>query len=102
MAEVVITDRYTPGFNCLYCEAGFFQPIHKLWVSRIVIKYRPRKNLRAQPNVKASAFYVKGSSPICGGNSMVEFLPSKQAVAGSSPVRRSEEISLQLCITLTG
>ena len=26
---------------------------------------------------------------LCGSNSVVEFLPSKQAVAGSSPVSRS-------------
>ena len=36
---------------------------------------------------------VRGSSPrtptLCGSNSVVEFLPSKQAVAGSSPVSRS-------------
>ena len=35
---------------------------------------------------------VRGSSPRtpipCGSNSVVEFLPSKQAVAGSSPVSR--------------
>src|SRR5579885_598253 len=29
------------------------------------------------------------ASGICGSNSVVEFLPSKQAVAGSSPVSRS-------------
>ena len=54
---------------------------------------------------------VRGSSPrtptlavnnlsacpnLCGSNSVVEFLPSKQAVAGSSPVSRSTEPTVSL------
>jgi hypothetical protein len=43
---------------------------------------------------------VRGSSPrtptFRGSNSVVEFLPSKQAVAGSSPVSRSTEPTVSL------
>src|SRR6266699_3806241 len=61
---------------------------------------------------------VRGSSPrtptcivgdpigisISGSNSVVEFLPSKQAVAGSSPVSRSHQyiVSLQALLTPVG
>src|SRR5947208_11747743 len=61
---------------------------------------------------------VRGSSPrtptrivsnpigisISGSNSVVEFLPSKQAVAGSSPVSRSPKyiVSLQALLTPVG
>ena len=46
----------------------------------------------------------KVSKSISGSNSVVEFLPSKQAVAGSSPVSRStqETVSLQALLKPVG
>ena len=42
------------------------------------------------PPIYLSYYVSKSINPISGSNSVVEFLPSKQAVAGSSPVSRSQ------------
>jgi hypothetical protein len=49
------------------------------------------------PTQAAGLKLTDANKKLCGSNSVVEFLPSKQAVAGSSPVSRSfhETVSLQ-------
>jgi hypothetical protein len=46
------------------------------------------------PGSRIEATAIEAAAEMSGGNSVVESLPSKQMVAGSSPVPRSSDLAL--------
>jgi hypothetical protein len=70
----------------------------RAWVAQLVERVLGKDEVTGSIPVPGSTFRAAGMS---GGNSVVESLPSKQMVAGSSPVPRSilqGEVNQAKCI----